>query len=173
MNVLSELNKDNGREVSRYLLKNPSEFDNLIRYFFEESDIRLVQLISTPLLFCAEKRSNILDKHYPLLLSKLKDSPNSAVKRNSIRFLQFTEIPEEYMGEIADLCFSYLSDTKEAVAVRAFSMTVLFNISKQFPELQQELYHTIEDHLPYGSTGFKNRGDKVLKQIEALLKNRR
>lgn len=41
-----------------------------------------------------------------------------------------------------------------AIAVRAFSMTVLENICRKIPEFQPELRHLIEEHIDRGSAAF-------------------
>eukprot|EP01031_Cornospumella_fuschlensis_P001081 gene1081-1357_t len=71
-----------------------------------------------------------------MLLNLKQDNLHDAIKRNTIRVLQTVEIPEELHGIAADICFQYLSNHEEAVAIKAFSMTVLFNLSKHYPELK-------------------------------------
>ncbi len=94
-----------------------------------------------------------------------KPDIHDAVKRNIVRILQNVEIPEEHYGEVADVCFTWLEDPNVAVAIRVFSMSVLWNICQKEPELMPELRATIEDWIDYSSTGFKSRGNKVLKMI--------
>ena len=36
-------------------------------------------------------------------------------------------------------CFNYIPNPDEAIAVKAFSLTVLENLSKQYPEILPEL----------------------------------
>jgi hypothetical protein len=52
-----------------------------------------------------------------------------------------------------------------AVAIRVFSMTVLANVIEDQPDMRRELKLILEDQLPYGSSAFKSRGNKVLKKI--------
>ena len=80
--------------------------------------------------------------------------PN-AVTRNILRLLQFVEIPKGYQGTVADLCFRFLRDRKVAVAIRAFSMTVLTHIARENPELETEIKLILEDQMPHGSAAFK------------------
>ncbi len=82
--------------------------------------------------------------------------------------LQFIDIPEELLGLTAELCFNFLNSGQESIAVKANAMTVLFNIVKKYPDLKEELKITIEEQLPFGSTGFKNRGSKILKALKKL-----
>ena len=74
-------------------------------------------------------------------------------------------IPEELWGETIEICFRFLSGN-EAVAIKVFSMSVLYNLSLNVPEIITELKVVIEDHLPYGSAGFKSRARKVLAKLD-------
>ena len=78
------------------------------------------------------------------------------------------DIPDDLLGITADICFSFLNSCQEPVAIRAHSMTILYNIVKKYPELKEELKVSIEDQIPYGSAGIKNRGNKILKALEKL-----
>jgi hypothetical protein len=91
---------------------------------------------------------------------------HNAVKRNTMRLLQFAKIPKAYSGQVVEKCFHYLLDKKEAVAVKVFSMTVLSHIVRNEPELKHELRIIIEDYLPYATPGFISRARKVLKEID-------
>lgn len=105
--------------------------------------------------------------HLKVILNYLKKPGiHDAVKRNTMRLLQFIDIPKRYQGQVAGICFGYLQDAKEPVAIKAFSMTVLASIARQNPDLRQELAIVIEDQLPYGSPAFVSRGRKVLKEIK-------
>ena len=83
--------------------------------------------------------------------------------------MALTEIEEGLEGEFAELCFAYICDPKEAIAVRSFSITVLYNICLKEPVLANELKMTLEDQMPHGSSGFKSRAKKTLKLLDDLL----
>ena len=98
-----------------------------------------------------------------------QDQHHIAIKRNSIRILQFIEIPEDKTAELFDHCLENLNSVKEPIAVKAFSMTVLFNICKSFPELKYEVIPLLELELKRNeSAGVLNRGKKMLKAIQKL-----
>ena len=63
-------------------------------------------------------------------------------------------------------CFKFLESPTEALAVKVFSMTVLSNFAKQYPEIVPEIKIVIEDQLPHQSAGFKSRAKKVLKDLD-------
>ena len=90
---------------------------------------------------------------------------HDAVKRNTLRLLQAISIPQRFHGEIMSLCFDYIASPDESAAIKAFSLTVLQNLSKQYPEIKQELKTIIEDRWEYESAAFKSRAKKILKQL--------
>ena len=94
------------------------------------------------------------------------DNPShNAVLRNTIRILEDIEVPEKYEGEIYQRCFVFLNDPDQPIAIRCFSMSVVFNIAKKYPDLKNELIASLELHMPYGSAGFKSRGNKILNYL--------
>jgi hypothetical protein len=92
-------------------------------------------------------------------------SIHPSLARNTLRQLAQIDIPEELMGKIFDSCYHFLNDKKQPIAIRVFSMQVLYNISVKEPELQAELKLIIESHLDEASAGFANRAGKLLKKL--------
>ena len=64
-----------------------------------------------------------------------------------------------------DICFEYISSPTEAIAVKAFALTVLENLSQQYPEIRSELKTIIEDRWDYESAAFRSRAKKILKRF--------
>jgi hypothetical protein len=107
-----------------------------------------------------------MKNNFGKLLKNLKrPGMHDAVKRNTVRLLQEISIPEKYQGEIMSLCFDYISSPTEKIAVKAFSLTVLQNLSKTYPEIKQELKAVIEDRWDYETAAFHSRAKKILKSI--------
>jgi len=174
MNIKAELLKEHSKAqaacVAEYVAKNPERFDDLMKLFFSNT-YRVTQLAAWPLGICAEKHPHLVQPYLSQMIDNLAKDVHDAVKRNTVRALQFIEIPEELLGEAANNCFALLESNKEPIAIKVFSMTVLGNICEKEPDLGQELKLIIEDQLPYGSAGFKSRAKKVLKKIEKLKAN--
>jgi hypothetical protein len=115
------------------------------------------------LTVCHDKDPQPLKPYIRKLILNLQKQTNVAVKRNSLRILQTANIPENLYGELADICFNYLT-SEEPVAVKTFSLTVLEKICEKEPELKNELIILIEDQLPYSNPAFVSRGSKILKK---------
>jgi hypothetical protein len=90
---------------------------------------------------------------------------HDAVKRNTIRLLQYIDIPKSLYGRVADLCFASLLRKTEPVAIKAFSITVLAKLTEHEPDLKNELKLILEDQLPYSSPAFRVRAVRFLKGI--------
>ena len=87
------------------------------------------------------------------------------MKRNTVRVLQDVKIPENMHGILTDICFQYLQNPSEAIAIKVFSMTIIHNLTKQYPELKEELKFILEEQIPFQSVGFRSRAGKILKDL--------
>lgn len=169
MNIQTALEKEHSKSLTNKIVTHVGDdqnrFNILITIFLSGSN-RITQRAAWPLSYCVMNHPKLINRHYPAILSMLKKPhPHDAVKRNIVRLLQFVDIPVRYQGKVIDACFQ-LMDPKEAIAVRAFSMTVLGNLAQKHPDLKKELRLLIEEQLPYGSAGYRGRAKKVLRQLE-------
>lgn len=169
MNFKKLLEKEHSKATTELIvdtvIADPSKLDELMSIFLGDS-FRLTQRASWAVSNVASKNSDLLNKWLPIMVKKL-DEPNQhiAVRRNIIRAFQYMDFPEEIEGEILDKCFNYLNDYNQPIAVKAFSMTVVYNLSKKYPDIKPELKLSIEQLLPHGSAGIKSRGKKILKLL--------
>lgn len=169
MDLTKELLKGHSKaqteKIAKFIGGNPSRFTNLVHVFLA-GPYRVTQRAAWPLSICVERNPALVKPHLSALLKHLnKRGIHDAVKRNTVRLLQHIDIPKRSHGKIADLCFRYLTDTNENIAVRVFSMTVLDRIASENPELQRELRMIIEDHLPFASPAYLSRARKILKRL--------
>ncbi|MBX2971385.1 MAG: hypothetical protein KF803_18610 [Cyclobacteriaceae bacterium] len=163
--ILKEHSKAQTLKIVRYVGNDPERFSELVSLFLK-GPYRVTQRAAWPLSICVEHNPEIVKPHLKKLVMNLKQPAlHNAVKRNTIRLLQFIEVPKSLHGEVATRCFDYLQDNQEAIAVRAFSMTVLANIAKTNPGLKRELIMILEDILPYGSAGLISRARTTIKQL--------
>ena len=164
--LLQEYGKRGISKIVDYVGVNKDRFNQLINIYLE-GPFRLTQKAAWPLSYCVQNHPELIYPHFGKILRFLKKPGiHDAVKRNTMRFLQFIKIPSKYRGEVANTAFGYLQDNTEAVAIRVFSMTVLANIAQEEPDFKKELKIVIEDHLPYAKPAFRSRAKKVLSQID-------
>lgn len=150
-----------------------SAFDALMQVFLND-EYRVVQRAAWAIGYCLEAHPSWAAEYLPALLANLKNPAHDAVKRNIVRALQQITIPDTLAGEAADILFQFVGDPKEPVAVRCFSMTALFNLCQDEPDLLAELRLILEDVLENeGTGGLLARGRKVLLQIAKIEKARK
>ena len=144
----------------------PNKMDELMQCFID-GPVQITQRAAWPMSFVAEKHPELLLKYYPLLIKLLNQAnKHDAINRNILRAFQFVNIPEEHEGKVLDVCFRLLNSANEPIAVKAFGMTVIFNLSKKYPDIIPELKASIENLLPNASSGIKSRANKILKAIQ-------
>jgi hypothetical protein len=163
--ILAEHSKANCTKIVNWIGNNQQRFDELFDLFIDNDPI-VMQRAAWPLSYAATDYPRFIKKHFRELLKNLKKPGlHDAEKRNTIRLLQVIVIPEKFHGEVMDLCFKYIISPDEKPAVKAFSLTVLQNLSKQYPDIKQELKTIIETRLEFESAAFKCRAKKILKEL--------
>jgi hypothetical protein len=165
--LLREYSKAHVAFLAKKIGPNQEDFDALIALFLGD-ECRVVHRAAWVISHCADEHPWLIKKHIEVLLLNLQKPVGDPVKRNTLRVLRYVDIPEDLMGIAADICFEFLLSGKEPVAVKIHAMTILHSIVKKYPELKEELKVAIEDQMPFGSAGFKNRGAKVLKAISKM-----
>lgn len=170
--ILKEHSKKQTRWIADYIGADEKRFAELVELFLH-SEYRVAQRAAWIVSESALRYPFLINGHLPKMLKKLRESNiHNALKRNVIRILEDIEIPEECLDDITDLCFGYLTDSTEAIAIKAFSITVLCKVINKIPELKGELYYIIEDLMmkyQNESPAIMTRGKKAIK----LLKNQR
>lgn len=162
--IRNTLYKENVSVVVNYIGKDTKRFAHLMELFFSD-DNRLAQRAAWVMSHSVEKQPQLVNPYIEKLVKHLYKSHEDAIKRNSLRILQYIDIPEPLWGETLEKCFEYLESNNEAIAIRAFSMTVVYNISQHIPEIKPELKGLIEEIIVFGSAGLKSRGNKILKKL--------
>ncbi len=168
--LLDRHSKDITSSVIEYIYKNPSEFTVLFQLFLTDSDPIVRQRASWAVGHIGVDSPKFILPVLPELVDNfIQTGHHNAIYRNTVRILQFIKIPTELQGKVATACFDLLSNPQTAIAIKAFSMTVLYNISNEEPDLKHELKLVLEDLLPHASKGEKGRANKILSKLNKEL----
>lgn len=163
--ILKEHSKANCTKITNWVGHSQERFDELF-YLFLNDEYRVVQRAAWPLSYAVIKYPELIRKHFGQLLKNLhKPGIHDAVKRNTVRLLQYVAIPQKYHGDVMNTCFAYIASPDEPVAVKAFSLTILQHLSLQYPEIKNELKLFIEERWNYETAAFKARAKKILKDL--------
>ncbi|MEM7104034.1 MAG: hypothetical protein AAF502_12935 [Bacteroidota bacterium] len=166
--LLEEHSKDQIMKIVKFVEENDSRLAELMDIFFNGNFLEGQRAAWAVMHYASRNKNSMLPYVAQMLKNLEKPKLHDAVIRTTVRVWSETDLPENFLGEIFELCFNYLNNPKEKVAVRVFSMSVLFNIVKKEPELAEELRLVIEDHLPHGTAGFKSRGKRILKSLAKM-----
>jgi hypothetical protein len=163
--ALKEHSKAQANKIIKWVGENQERFSMLVEAFIK-GPYRVTQRLAWPLSYCVEYHPKLAKPHLNKLINALSvlNAPE-AVKRNIVRLLQHAEIPSRYHGKIIEICFRFLSDPKQSIAVRVFAMSVLARLAEHHNEITKELRIIIEDQLPYSSPAFASRARKVFRQL--------
>ena len=166
--ILKEHSKKQTLKVANYIGNDKKRFAELMHLFFA-NQYRVTQRAAWIVSNCFQKYPELLNTYLkPMIKNLEKENLHDAVKRNTLRILQFVSISKDLQGIAFENCMNLFVNTEEPIAVKVFAMTVLANICKHEPDLKNELKIAIEEQLPYGSPGFKSRANKVLKEWQKL-----
>jgi hypothetical protein len=148
--------------IRSQVLDDPSRMSELMSCFFSDK-LRICQRSAWVVGNLGGDFPELLKPYMRSMVAKLENPLHSAIVRNTLRTWQDMQIPEVYMGEIFERCIQYIANPKEAIAVRAFSITVCANICKTYPELFIELDLILTEIIGYEtSAAVLHRAKKIL-----------
>jgi hypothetical protein len=169
MNLEKELLKSQSltqcNRIIKYIGDRESRFAELVKLFLK-GDYRLTQHAAWPLSYCARNYPDLAKPYFKKFIDQLSDiESHPAAKRNIVRLFQFVEIPKKYHGKLMNHCFQFINSSHEAIAVKAFSLTILKNMSVIYPEILPELKTIIEARWEFETPAFHSRARKILKNM--------
>lgn len=166
MDLLKELEKEHSKtqtdKIIKYVGSNKDRFAELMKLFLK-GEYRITQRAAWPMSFCVIDHPELIAPYFKQIVPLLeKPGVHDAVKRNIVRLLQFVEIPKKYHGQVMNTCFALVANVETAVAIKAFSLTILDNLSKLYPDIRAELKLIIEERWAHETAAFRSRARKIL-----------
>jgi hypothetical protein len=162
--LMVENSRRNTDLIADLILKKTELFDELIRIYLknEEPVSRRAAWVADVI---TEKHPDLLSPFIEEMATRLKTFTHDGMKRESLKMLARSPLPELNLGQLITLCFDWLTSGKESVAVKMFSMEILYRISQQEPEMKKELADSIEWRMQEETPGFRAHGKKLLKRL--------
>jgi hypothetical protein len=167
--LLKEHTYENAERIAMYISKQPLSFNEIMKIYFE-ADSTVTQRATSVIIILTIFEPQIVGPYIEKMILELQNkNTKDTVKRNTVRILADFPIPQKMEGIITEICFNYLNNKSEAIAIRVFSMTILENMTKIHPELKDELIAAIEMGMEFGSAGYRSRGSKTLFRLKKML----
>ena len=160
--ILLSYSKANTVRVAELIDRDEDLFRKLIKIYSDTKNLDLAKRAAWVLGHSVRIHPYLINPHIKKLIKLLSEpSQHDPIKRNGLKALELTSIPEKHYGKIADMCFRFISSGKEAIAIKAYSIGILDKIGDEIPEIRQELKIILQDLMPYESAGFQSRARKV------------
>lgn len=144
--------------------KDEEKFAELVELMLH-SENPIPQRAAWAISIIAENDPYLLEKYIIKLIDLISSFQHPALTRCVLKYLSENPFPEKKFGLLLDLCYRYLLDLKTPIAVRVYSMQIIYNIACKEPDLKEELKLTIENLYDTGSPGFQNRAGKLLAKL--------
>jgi len=139
MNIREALSEEHSKaqckKIVDYIGDDKKKFAELMKAFFA-GEYRITQRAAWPMSYCVREHPELIIPYFEKLFGMLqKPGVHNAVIRNITRLLQHVQIPRRYHGKIMTTCFDYIASETAPIAVKAFSLTVLNNLSNDYPDI--------------------------------------
>jgi 8-oxo-dGTP diphosphatase len=168
--VNNMMSKKEAEWVAVSAIENPAIFTKLFEYSLS-SDKKLAFRASWTLTKVCDKIPEIIDPYLSQIVETLNKIDNEGTLRCFLRILSLSDpgkINSRQQGLLTDFCFSVLNSGFSAIAVKAYSMEVLFKLSSIYPELANELSTSIRIIMEDGSAGITSRGRMILRKLTEI-----
>jgi hypothetical protein len=115
---------------------------------------------------CTSAFPELFQPFCSMVIRELRNKHTEGVIRNFLKII--AEVPLKLSNRdksiLINLCFDYLVSKEYPVAIHVFSMQVLFNLSRELPEIGEELFRILEEQLPEASAGYRSRARRILEK---------
>jgi 8-oxo-dGTP diphosphatase len=156
--------------VATSAIDNPAIFLKLFEYSLS-SDKKLAFRASWTLTKVCDRFPEIIYPYLAQIVETLNKIDNESTLRCLLRIISLSDlekISNQQQGLLADFCFSVLNSGFSAIAVKAYSMEILYKLSLIYPELTNELSTSISILMEDGSAGITARGRMILRKLAEI-----
>jgi len=154
--------------------ENPELFMKLLDYSYS-SDKKLAFRASWTLSKVCDKFPELIYPYLPKIVEEMDGIENESTQRSFLRILSMTDlnkISQKHHGILADHCFRSLNSGFSAIAIKAYSMEIIYRLALIYPELANELATSITMLRGEGSAGVIARGNIIMKKLAEISPDR-
>jgi hypothetical protein len=159
--LLNDASKRNIHYICSAIHKKPEITESVIECIREDThplSSRGAWVFST----LSEKNHFFNDTLLEEMIELLFSSSLESVKRNLLKTLTRSDIPDKHQGKVLDFCFSKVEDSSSAIAIRIYSLQILFNLSKLYPDLTNEINVVANELYLNENKALKARAKQIL-----------
>jgi hypothetical protein len=107
------------------------------------------------------------------IIKRLNIQKSEGSRRNFLKIFVDTDIvlKKHDRSTLLNACFDFLTGNY-SIAVKVYSMDILFKMSREFPDIRKELHLVILGQFDDASPGFRSHASKIMKKMEKLSNSR-
>lgn len=147
-----------------FLNLNPEKLTEVLNLCKEPSPVSMRAARVVQLYF--EHHIDEIPKHINFIFEELINTRISGVKRGFLKVILSTPKITEYHNslKIFDICQKWILSSNETIAVRAYSLDVIFKFAFELPELKNELELIFDSILFQDNNSLKLKYKKLLRK---------
>jgi 8-oxo-dGTP diphosphatase len=156
--------------IATSAIENPAIFKKLIDYSYS-NDKKLAFRASWTLTKVCDQYPEMIIPGLTSIIETLDKLDNESVQRSFLRIISLNDINKvstKYHGILAEHCFNALRSGCSAIAIKVFSMEILYKLSLIYPELANELTVSINLLQGEASGAIQSRSRMILKKIAEI-----
>ncbi len=156
--------------IAASAFENEAVLRKLMEYSYSD-DKRLAFRASWIISKVFDRYPDILTPYLDQMADSLTELKNESVLRSFLRILSMSDLTcfdSNRQGYLADYCFTALGSGFSAIAVKAYSMEILYRLTVIYPGLANELATSIRNVTREASAGIRARGRIILKKLADL-----
>jgi len=170
-NFKALLEMDSSRAVADLVVSaignNPEHFKTVLDLCFNET-YPVAMRAARAIELCCEENPILIEPYLDEIIDKIQTSKIDGVKRGLLKVVRDVDDIRKIknIGLLTKLCFDWMSDKREAIAVRHYCTGILLRIVEIEPDLKNELIAVLENEIQLSdSTAFKKRTTKMIKKL--------
>jgi 8-oxo-dGTP diphosphatase len=156
--------------IAASAVENHEIFLKLLEFSYS-SDKKLAFRSSWILTKVCDQLPEIIYPFIPKLVEDLTKIDNESILRSFLRIISLSDLGKldiKQHGLLTDFCFGNLNSGFTAVAVKVYSMEILYTLTLTYPELANELSTSIRILMEDGSGAIIARGRMILKKLAEM-----
>jgi hypothetical protein len=161
--------------IASSAIDNPVFVAKLLTYSYGD-DRKLSFRASWTLSRVFDKNPEMIQPYLEDIVEKLNSLDNESTQRSFLRIISLADITRislKHHGILADHCFKALNSGFSAIAIKAYSMEIIYRLALIYPELANELSASISLLQGEGSAGVKARGTIILGKLADISPERK
>ncbi len=160
--------------IAKSAMENPGILEKIIEFSFSGDD-KLAFHASWALTKICDDYPEVIYPHMPRMVEVLDNLTNESAQRSFLRCLSLSDLSlldHKPQGLLADHCFKMLRSGFSAIAIKAYSMDIIYKLAMIYPDLINELTEAINLLHGDGSAGIQARGKIVLDKLARYARGR-